>query len=116
MPHVLFGRIHFAHSLLEVTENQALTLCPTLSPRAKSMFGQQLGASMMQAPYNLCTRKHGNQLHIMSLPPTDKNLYLHIRLSHLHMLFGRQYKQGPPNVSITENAWEVKDRMTCPCI
>ena len=52
----------------------------------------------------------------MSLPPTDKNIYPHIRLAHLHMLFGSQYKQGRANVTIIDDGWEVKDGITCPCI
>ena len=52
----------------------------------------------------------------MALPLTDKNFYLHIRLAHSHMVFGRQYKQGPPNMSIIEYGWEVKDGMTSFCI
>ena len=58
-------------------------LCPTLSPRAKSLIGQILGTSMTQALYKLYTHKHRKLLHIMSLPPTDKNVYPHMRLAYL---------------------------------
>ena len=72
---------------------------------------------MTEARHNLYTQKRGKPLRIMSLPPTDKNLYLHVRRAHLQMLIWKAAdKQGPPNVSITEYGWEVKDGMICPCI
>ena len=42
-----------------------------------ALYGQPTGTSMTQARYNLYTRKQGNLLRIMLLPPTDTNIYLH---------------------------------------
>ena len=68
-----------------------------------ALYGQPQGTSMTEARHNLYTQKRGKPLRIMPLPPTDKNLYLHVRRAHLQMLIWKAAdKQGPPNVSITE--------------
>ena len=57
-----------------------------------ALYGQPSGSSMTQARYNLYTRKQGKPMHIMSLPPTDLNLFLHVKRAQLQMLkyYGRQ--------------------------
>lgn len=82
-----------------------------------SLYGQPAGPSMTQARYNLYTRKQGKLLRILSLPPTDQNLYLHVRRAHLQMLLWKApNKQGPPDVSISEYGWELEDGIAFPCI
>jgi hypothetical protein len=67
-----------------------------------ALYGQPTETSMTQARYNLYTRKQGKPLCIMSLPPTDINLYLHVRCAHLQMLLWKAAdKQGPAGVSIS---------------
>ena len=51
-----------------------------------ALYGQPTGTSMTQAQHSMYTRKNGKPLRIMSLPPTDTNLYLHVRRAHLQML------------------------------
>ena len=51
-----------------------------------ALYGQPSGSSMTQARYNLYTRKQGKPMRIMSLPPTDLNLFLHVKRAHLQML------------------------------
>ena len=53
----------------------------------------------------------------MLLPPTDTNLYLHVRRAHLQMLLWKAAdQQGPPDVSIAEYGWKIDDGITCPSI
>ena len=79
-----------------------------------ALYGQPTGTSMTQAPYNLYTRKHWKPLRIMLLPPTDTNLYLHVRRAHLQMLLWKAAdQQGPPDVSIAEYGWKIDDGITC---
>ena len=67
-----------------------------------ALYGQPSGSSMTQARYNLYTRKRGKPMRIMSLPPTDLNLFLHVKRAHLQMLLWKAADQlGPPDVSIT---------------
>ncbi len=82
-----------------------------------ALYGQPACTSMTNARYNLYTRKQGKPLRIMSLPPTDTNLYHHVRRAHLQMLLWKAAdQQGPPDVSISDYGWEVKDGRTCPYI
>ena len=56
-------------------------------------------------------------MRIMSLPPTDLNLFLHVKRAHLQMLLWKAAGQlGPPDVSITEYGWEIQDGLICPSI
>ena len=82
-----------------------------------ALYGQPSGSSMTQACYNLYTRKQGKPMRIMSLPPTDLNLFLHVKRAHLQMLLWKAADQlGPPDVSITEYGWEIQDGLICPSI
>ena len=64
-----------------------------------ALYGQPPGSSMTQARYNLYTRKQGKPMRIMSLPPTDLNLFLHVKRAHyiLQMLLWKAADQlGDP--------------------
>ncbi|KAK2163508.1 hypothetical protein NP493_1458g00017 [Ridgeia piscesae] len=53
----------------------------------------------------------------MLLPPTDTNLYLHVRCAHLQMLFWKAAdQQRPPDVPISVYGWKIADGITCPVI
>ena len=82
-----------------------------------ALYGRPTGTSMTQARYSLYTRKQGKPLRIMLLPPTDTNLYLHVRRAHLQMLLSKAAdQQGPSDVSISENGWKTDDGITYPNI
>ena len=82
-----------------------------------ALYGQPSGSSMTQARYNLYTRKQAKPMRIMSLPPTDLNLFLHVKRAHLQMLLWKAADQlGPPDVYITEYGWEIQDGQICPSI
>ena len=82
-----------------------------------ALYGQPSGSSMTQARYNVYTRKQGKPMRIMSLPPTDLNLFLHVKRAHLQMLLWKAADQlGPPDVSITEYGCEIQDGHICPNI
>ena len=81
------------------------------------MDNRQVASSMTQARYNVYTRKQGKPMRIMSLPPTDLNLFLHVKRAHLQMLLWKAADQlGPPDVSITAYGWEIQDGLICPSI
>ena len=62
-----------------------------------ALYGQPSGSSMTEARYNLYTRKQGKPMRIMSLPPTDLNLFLHVKRTHLQMLLWKAADQlGDP--------------------
>ena len=68
-------------------------------------------SSMAQVHYNMYTRK---LLRIMSLPPTDLNLFVHV---HFQMLLWKAADYlGPLDVSITKYGREIKDGIICPSI
>ena len=82
-----------------------------------ALYGQPSGSSMTQARYKLYTRTQGKRMRIMSLPPTDLKLFLHVKRAHLQMLLWKAPDQlGPPDVSITEYGWEIQDGQICPSI
>ena len=43
-----------------------------------ALYGHPAGTSIAQACYNMYSGNQGKPLHIMYLPPTDINLYLHV--------------------------------------
>ena len=56
-------------------------------------------------------------MHIMALPPTETNLYLHVCSAHLQtMLWKAVDQQGPPTENITTFGWEVTEGIPSPCI
>ena len=65
---------------------------------------------MSQARYRLYTRKCGKLLKLMSLPPTEQNLLLHILRAHLQTILAKSAdQQAPPELDITKYGWEIKD-------
>ena len=82
-----------------------------------ALYGQLTGISMTQTRYNLYTCKQRKPLRIMLLPPTDTNLYIHVRHAHMEMLLWKAAgQQCPPNVPISEYGWKKDDSITCPSI
>ena len=68
-------------------------------------------SSMAQVHYNMYTRK---LVRIMSLPPTDLNIFVHV---HFQMLLWKAGDcQCPLGVSISEYGREIKDGIICPSI
>ena len=79
-----------------------------------ALYGQPTSTSMIQARYNMYTRKQAKPLRIMLLPPTDTNLYLHVRPAHLQMLLWKAAdQQGPPDVYIADYGWKIDNGITC---
>ena len=53
----------------------------------------------------------------MSLPPTDQNLAHHMRRAHLQAMLWKAADQlGPPDISITDYEWEIKDGIPNPTL
>ena len=68
-------------------------------------------SSMAQVHYSMYIRK---LVRIMSLPPTDLNLFVHV---HFQMLLWKAADYlGPLDVSISEYGREIKDGIICPSI
>ena len=86
---------------------------PQAAPwQSGSSASQHCTANLQAAPLlntaTICIRKKGKAMRIMSLPPTDLNLFLHVKRAHLHMLLRKAAdKMGPPDVSISEYGWEL---------
>ena len=68
-----------------------------------ALYVQPSGSSMTQARYNLYTRKQGKPMRIMSLPPTDLNLFLHVKRAHLQMLLWKAADQLVPRTFPSQN-------------
>jgi hypothetical protein len=72
---------------------------------------------MSETRYRIYTRKSGKLPKLMSLPPTEQNLFLHILRAHLQTILGKSAdKQGPPELDITKFGWEIKDDIPVPAI
>ena len=68
-------------------------------------------SSMAQVHYNMYTRK---LVRIMSLPPTELNLFVHV---HFQMLLWKAADyQCPLGASISEYGQVIKDGIICPSI
>lgn len=75
-----------------------------------ALYGQVPGTTMNAARYHLYTKKPGKHLKIMSLPPTDVNLFQHILRAHLQTILAKAADQtAPPDLDITKFGWKVKD-------
>ena len=71
-----------------------------------ALYGQKPGRRMNEARYNIYS---GKLLKIMSLPPTEKNLYLHILRAHLQVILAKAAdQQAPPYLNITDYGWKLK--------
>ena len=68
-----------------------------------ALYGQPSGSSMTQARYNLYTRKQGKPMRIMSLPPTDLHLFLHVKRAHLQMILWKAADQLVPRTFPSHN-------------
>ena len=80
-----------------------------------AMYGQPPGTSMNVARYQIYSRKQGKPMRIMALPPTETNLFLHVRRAHLQMMLWKAAdQQGPPHVDITQFGWEVNAGIPSP--
>ena len=56
------------------------------------------------------TKKCSKWLKIMSLPPPDHNLFLHILRAHLQTIPAKWADQeDPPELDITKYGWKIKD-------
>ena len=72
---------------------------------------------MSEARYNIYTRKYGKPNKVMSLPPTEQNLLLHILRAHLQTILAKSADQvGPPELDIMKYGWEIKDNIPVPSI
>ena len=66
------------------------------------LYGQQQGTTMSEARYHIYTQKAGKLLKTMSLPLTDKNLFLQILCTHLQTIFAKSAdQQAPSELDIT---------------
>lgn len=80
-----------------------------------ALYGQRWkrwneGRTMNAARYHLYTKKPGKHLKIMSLPPTDVNLFQHILRAHLQTILVKAADQtAPHDLDITKFGWKVKD-------
>ena len=76
-----------------------------------ALYGQCRGTTMGEARYRLYTRKSGKLLKLMSLPPTEKNLFFHIMRAHLQTILAKSAE-----LDITHFGWEIKDGIPVPTI
>ena len=73
-----------------------------------ALYGQQEGTMISQARYRLYTRKCSKLLKLMSLPPTEQNLLLHILRAQLQTILAKSAdQQAPPELDITKYGWGV---------
>ena len=80
-----------------------------------ALYGQQQGTSMNVARYQIYTKKSGKRIKIMSLPPTEHNLFLHILRAHLQTILAKSADQeAPPELDITKYGWKIKDGTPVP--
>ena len=72
-----------------------------------ALYGQPNCSSMNTARYMIYTKKKGKPPLVKSLPPTDKNLLLHMLRAHCQALLWKAAdKQNAPSLCITEFGWE----------
>lgn len=82
-----------------------------------TLYVQKPGTTMSETRYRIYTRKSGKLPKLMSLPPTEQNLFLHILRAYLQTILGKSAdKQGPPELDITKFGWEIKDDIPVPAI
>ena len=68
---------------------------------------------MTQTRYNLYNRKQGKPKRIVSLPPTNLNIFLHVKRAHMQITQWKKADQlGPPDVFIPEYGWDIKVGIT----
>jgi len=70
---------------------------------------------MSDARYHMYTKKSGKLLKIMSLPPTEQNLFLFILRTHLQTILAKSAdQQAPPVLDITKYSLDIKDGIRVP--
>lgn len=80
-----------------------------------ALYGQSQGTTMSVARYQLYTKKSCKRFKIMSLPPTEQNLFLHILRAHLQTILAKSAdQQAPPELDITKFGWDIKDGVPVP--
>ena len=68
-----------------------------------ALYGQPLGTTMSEARYSM---KTGKFMRITALPPTEANIYLHVRRAQLQMMLWKAAdQQGSHKVDITQFGW-----------
>lgn len=82
-----------------------------------ALYEQQQGTTMSVARFLMYARKSGKLLKLMSLPPTEANLFLHILRAHLQTILAKSAdQQAPPELDITKYGWEIQDGIPVPAI
>ena len=82
-----------------------------------ALYGQQYGTTMSEARYKMLMRKSGKLFKLMSLPPTEQNLFLHILRAHLQTILAKAAdQQAPPELDITKYGWDIKHEIPVPVI
>jgi hypothetical protein len=80
-----------------------------------ALYGQPPGTAMSKVRYLMYTKKSGKLMKLMSLPPTEQNLILHIQRAHLQTILAKSADLlAPPELNITEYGWEIKDGVPVP--
>ena len=107
-----FPGLYSALGELDATHAQLMEAGQTFF---SALYGQQQETTMSVMRYHMYTKKSGKRLKIMSLPPTEPNLFLHILREHLQTILAKSADQkAPPKLDITKYGREVKDGTPVP--
>ena len=80
-----------------------------------ALYGQPKCTSSNAVRYTIYTKKKGKPPLAKSLPPTDKNLLLHmLRAHHQTILWKATDKQVAPAIIITDFGWEMLNSIPSP--
>ena len=109
------------HSSCEPAQRQYVILA-TLEDMLKTgqtffaaLYGQSKSASLNVVRYTIYTKKKGKPPLVKALPPTDKNLLLHMLRAHNQtMLWKAADKQVAPAIVITDFGWEMLNSIPSP--
>ena len=106
--------------LYSVVEEETATLEDLLKTGQMffaALYGQSKCTSLNVVRYMIYTKKKGKPPLVKSLPPTDKNLLLHmLRAHHQTMLWKAADKQVAPAIDITDFVWEMLNSIPSPVI
>ena len=82
-----------------------------------ALYGQSKCASLNVVRYTIYTKRKGKPPLVKLLPPTDKNLLLHMLRAHQQTMFWKAaYKQVAPAIVITDFGWEMLNSIPSPVI
>ena len=82
-----------------------------------ALYGQSKCASLNVVRYTICTKRKGKPPLVKLLPPTDKNLLLHMLRAHQQTMFWKAAdKQVAPAIVITDFGWEMLNSIPSPVI